>query len=85
MSMTMEQVVTQHQQELFTLRAQVATESGLADAVRANSSLATAQIKKDTASLIDVNEGPRSSEKNSLARRRIFNSGRRRRSRSLRV
>ena len=35
MSMTMEQVVTQLQQELFTLRAQVAAESGLADAVRA--------------------------------------------------
>ena len=34
MSMTMEQVVTQLQQELFTLRAQVAAESGLADAVR---------------------------------------------------
>ena len=33
--MTMEQVVTQLQQELFTLRAQVAAESGLADAVRA--------------------------------------------------
>ena len=33
MSMTMEQVVTQLQQELFTLRAQVAAESGLADAV----------------------------------------------------
>ena len=35
MSMTMEQVVTQLQQELFTLGAQVAAESGLADAVRA--------------------------------------------------
>ena len=34
MSMTMEQVVTQLQQELFTLRAQVAAESELADAVR---------------------------------------------------
>ena len=35
MSMTMEQVVTQLQQELFTLRALVAAESGLADAVQA--------------------------------------------------
>ena len=35
MSMTMEQVVTQLQQEVFDLRAQVAAESGLADAVRA--------------------------------------------------
>ena len=33
MSMTMEQIVTELQQELFTLRAQVAAESGLADAV----------------------------------------------------
>ena len=31
MSMTMEQVVTQLQQELFALRAQVAAESGLAE------------------------------------------------------
>ena len=45
--MTMEQVVTQLQQE-------VATESGLADAVRAINDLATAQIRKDTPSLIDV-------------------------------
>ena len=54
MSMTMEQVVTQLQQELFTLRVQVAAESGLADAVRAINNLATAQIRKDTPSLIDV-------------------------------
>ena len=52
--MTMEQVVTQLQQELFTLRAQVAAESGLADAVRAINNLATAQVRKDTPSLIDV-------------------------------
>ena len=54
MSMTMEQVVTQLQQELFTLRAQVAAESGLADAVRAINNLATAQVRKDTPSFIDV-------------------------------
>ena len=54
MSMTMEQVVTQLQQEFFTLRAQVASESGLADAVRAMNNLATAQVRKDTPSLIDV-------------------------------
>ena len=46
MSMTMEQVVTQLQQELFTLRAQGATEFGLADAVRAINNLATAQVVK---------------------------------------
>ena len=54
MSMNMEQVVTQLQQELFTLRAQVAAESGFADAVRAINNLATAQVRKDTPSLIDV-------------------------------
>ena len=54
MSMTMEQDVTQLQQEPFTLRCQVAAESGLADAVRAINNLATAQVRKDTPSLIDV-------------------------------
>ena len=54
MSMTMEQVVTQFQQEFFTLLAQVAAESGLADAGRAINNLATAQVWKDTPSLIDV-------------------------------
>ena len=54
MSMTMEQVVTQLQHELFTLRAQVEAESGLADAVRAIKNLATAQVLKDSPSLIDV-------------------------------
>ena len=52
--MTMEQVVTQLQQEVFTLKAQVADQSGFADAVRAIDSLATAQGKKDAPSLIDV-------------------------------
>ena len=54
MSMTMEQVVTQLQKELFPLRAQAAAESGLADAVRAINNLATAHVRKDTLSLIDV-------------------------------
>ena len=57
MPMTMEQVVTQLQQELCTLRAQVAAGSGLADAVRAINNLATAQVRKDTPSLIDVMKG----------------------------
>ena len=52
--MTMEQVVTQLQQQLFTLRAQVPAESGLADAVRAINNLTTAQVRNDTPSLIDV-------------------------------
>ena len=54
MSLTMEQVVTQLQQELFTLRARVAAESGLADALRAINNLAIAQVRKDTPSLIDL-------------------------------
>ena len=54
MSMTVEQVVTQLQQELLTLRAQVAAECGLADAVRAINNLATAQVRNDTTSLIGV-------------------------------
>ena len=61
MSMTMEQVVTQLQQELFTLRAQVAAESGLADAVRAINYLATTRVRKDTPSLTGV-ERPRTPE-----------------------
>ena len=52
--MTMEQVVTQLQQEVFTLDAQIADQSGLADAIRAVNNLATAHGKKDTPSLIDV-------------------------------
>ena len=50
----MEQGVTQLQQEVFTLRAQVAAESGLAGAVRAINNLATSQVRKDTPSFIDV-------------------------------
>ena len=49
----MEKVVTQLQQELFALRAQVTAESVL-DAVRAISNTETAQVRKDTPSLIDV-------------------------------
>ena len=60
--MTLEQVVTQLQQDMFTLRAQVAAESGLADAVRAINNLATAQVRKDTPSLIDVKGLGRSKE-----------------------
>ena len=51
----MEQVVTQLQQELLSLRAQVIAQSGLPEAVRATNKLATAQVRKDTPSLIDVN------------------------------
>ena len=52
--MAVEQVVAQLRQEVFNLRAKVVAESGLADAVRAVHNLATAQVPKDTPSLIDV-------------------------------
>ena len=54
MSVTTEQVVTQLQHEEITLKAQVADQTGLADAVRAINNLATAQIRKDTPILIAV-------------------------------
>ena len=54
MSMTMEQVVTQLQRGVFNLRAQLAAESGLADAVPAINNLATVQVRKYTPSLKDV-------------------------------
>ena len=52
--MTMEQVVAQLQQEVLNLRGQVTAHSGLADAVRAINNLATAQVRKETPSLIDL-------------------------------
>ena len=55
MSTTMEQVVSQLQQEMFNLRDEVAAQSGLAEAAQAINNLATAQVRKDTPSLIDVN------------------------------
>ena len=55
MSLTIEHVVTQLQQEVTTLEAPVADQTGLADAVQAINKLATAQVWKDTPSLIDVN------------------------------
>ena len=54
MTKIIEQVVTELQQEVFTFKAQVADQSGLADAVRAINNLATAQGKKGTPNLIDV-------------------------------
>ena len=54
MSMTMEQIVPQQQQELLTLRAQVAAESGHADEALAINNLATAQVRKDTPNFTDV-------------------------------
>ena len=53
MSTTIEQV-TQLQQGLFALRAQVASQVQIAEAVQAINNLATAQVRKDTPSLIDV-------------------------------
>ena len=53
MSMTMEQVVSQRQQEVLSLRAQVTAQSGLSETVRAINNLATAQVRKETPSLVD--------------------------------
>ena len=78
MSLTIDQVVTQLQQEVSTFKAQVADQTGMAEAVRAINNLATAPVSKDTPSLIDV-------KKNSLAKRSILNGGRRRRRHSLLV
>ena len=77
LGMSMEQVVAQRQQELFTLRAQVTAESGLADGMRAINNLATAQVRKDTPGLIDVKGFGRPKEFS--GREEDFNSGRRRR------
>ena len=52
--MTIEQVGTPLQQEVFTLKAQIADQSGLADAVRAMNNLGAAQVRKDTPSPVDV-------------------------------
>ena len=75
MLITMEQVVAQLQQELFTLRAQIAAESGLTDAVRAINKVETAEVRKDTPSLIDVQGFGRPKE----WQRGLLYSGRRRR------
>ena len=50
----MEQVVTQLQQAVSILKAQVDDQTGFAEAVRAINNLATRQVRKDTPSLIDV-------------------------------
>ena len=54
LTLTIERVVTQLQQDVITSKAQVADPSGLAEAVRAINNLATAQVRNDTPSLIDV-------------------------------
>ena len=53
MTTTMEKMVIQLQQELFTLKAQVAARAQIAAAVQARL-LTTAQVRKDTPSFIDV-------------------------------
>ena len=52
--LTIEKVVTQLRRKLITLKAQAADQTGLAEAVRAINDLATAQVRKDAPSLIDV-------------------------------
>ena len=55
MSQTIEQAVTQLQQEVITLKAQIADGSGMAETVSATNNLTTARVRKDATSLIDVN------------------------------
>ena len=55
MTTAMEQAVTQLQQELLTIRAQIASRIQMSEAVRAIDKLATAQAQKDTPNLSDVN------------------------------
>ena len=80
MSMTMEQVVTQLQQEQFTPRAQVAEASGLADAK------ASSQQSRDSSSSERYSESRLAppSQISSLAVRRISNSGQRKKGGNLR-
>ena len=73
MMTTMEQAVTQLQQEHFTIRAQIT--SVMAEAVRAIDNFTTAQAQKYAPNLIDVN-GVRG---NFLVKNRISNNGQRRR------
>ena len=54
LSLTIEQVVTQLQQEVITLKAQVPDQTGLAEAARAINNPTTAQVWEPTPSLIDV-------------------------------
>ena len=57
MSLTTEEGVTTHQQEVITLKAQVADQTGVAEAVRAINNLAIPQVLTDAPSMID-GEGP---------------------------
>ena len=72
MSLTVQQVVTQLQQEVTTLRARVADQTELAEAVSAMNNLAPAQVRKDTPSLIDA-------KGLGTGKGKIFSGGRRRR------
>ena len=64
MTTTMEQMVSQLQQELFTLKAHVAARVQVAAAVQVVNNLTRAQVRRDAPSLICV-------RRNSLARKRI--------------
>ena len=62
MTITMEQKVIQLQQELFTLRAQVAARVQIAAAVQVIHNLTTAEARKDAPSLIKTHETGRRKE-----------------------
>ena len=61
MTTTMEQMVIQLQQELFTLKAQVAARVQIASAAQARL-LTTAQARKDAPSLLNTNDSRRPKE-----------------------
>ena len=54
LSVAIGQVVTQLPEKVITLNAQVADQAGCAEAVRAINNLATAQVRRDPPSLVDV-------------------------------
>ena len=74
MSLTIEQVVTQLQQEVITLEAQVADQ----EAARAINNCATAQFRNDAPKLTDV-KGLGRSKEFAGKEEDYFSSGRRRR------
>ena len=82
MSLTTEQVVTQLQPEVITLKSQVTDQTGLAEAARAHlQSRAQLKLGKDTPSLIDVKG--LGSPKEFTDKEEDFQQCRRRRKRSL--
>ena len=62
MTTTMEQVVIRLQQELFTLKAQIAARVQIAAAVQVVNNLTTAQVRRDAPSLLNTEDLERPKE-----------------------